>query len=202
MAKSIPGIDSKLLRRERSKETKSILKTKRLSMALLTRLTNFASTITSKTSKRKQPPVAQNELQPKPRKQRNTSQSQPDVSKVPSFVWGWCVVWWHSYRNWILLWEETVDVQDFVLWWWNNTSCTWWPRSSFSILNHDLKLLKKLSLISMLSCITNHFLTWFGSLKKILIALHLYPTIAAYHWFHFTKKLHHDNIYILDHHFA
>ena len=73
----------KLLKRERSEETKSILKTNKLSMALLTRLTNFASTITSKTSKRKQPPVAQNELQPKPKKkkkQRNTSQSQPDLA--------------------------------------------------------------------------------------------------------------------------
>ena len=42
--------------------------------------TNFASTTTSKTSKRKQPTVAQNELQPKPNKQRSTSQSQPDLA--------------------------------------------------------------------------------------------------------------------------
>ena len=42
--------------------------------------TNFASTTTPKTSKRKQPPAAQNEVQPKPKKQRNTSQSSPDLA--------------------------------------------------------------------------------------------------------------------------
>ena len=98
-----------------------------------------------------------------------------DVSKVPSFVWGWCVVWWHSYRNWILWWEEIVHgctrFHSVI------TSCTWWTRSLFSILNYDLKLWKELSLISMLSFITNHLSTWFGSLKKILVAIHLYPTL-------------------------
>ena len=75
---------SKLLRRERSEETKKYPQDKQALHGPPDKTTNFASTTAPKTIKLKQPPVAQNELQPKPKKkkkkQRNTSQSQPDLA--------------------------------------------------------------------------------------------------------------------------
>ena len=63
------------------RKERRIKKYPKLSKALLDpdKSTNFASTTTSKASKQKQPPVAQNELQPKPKNSRTPLSSNTDV---------------------------------------------------------------------------------------------------------------------------